>query len=131
MIQLYFGSVPSILSTLLFLGFGVFFGVTLSKNAQIKHWGRVTLVVLLVGIVMSALSGTKDAVGTPTALFAMDSFVFIAASVLGGLAVLLGIITLFVRRQRFWQVAFYATSGIIILKTLLVEIARIAAFVAK
>ena len=128
MLSLYFGSASAIISTIQIIVFAVVLALAIRNNSRIQHWGRMTAFLLLFGISMSALSGMKDAVGTPEGLFPVGGFVFIAASVLGSIGVLVGLVTLFVRRQRFWQVAFYATAGIIILKVLLVEVARITAF---
>jgi len=45
--------------------------------------------------------------------------------ILGGLAIIAAIITLFIRKQDFWQISFYILSGIIIAKIIVTEVFRI------
>lgn len=127
MIKLYFGSVPSILSTLFIVAFAVFFGWVTARRASIGNWGTLVLVLFIFGLLMSFMSGTKDGIATEASVIPMGHWVMAALCILGGLAFLAGIIALFVRRQEFWQVSFYLLSGIVIAKTLLTEGFRIAA----
>ena len=62
MIKLYFGNIPSILSTILFLIFVVFFIRTMKKNDGDRKWKKAAIITVLMGTAMSALSGIKDSV---------------------------------------------------------------------
>lgn len=125
MIKLYFSKATDIISLLLIIGFSVFFGVVNSRREGIEGWGRLVLVVFFVGLFMSMMSGMRDGMSTPSAVFPNNSWACILLSVLGGLAFVAGIVALIIRKQNFWQVSFYVLSSIIVVKTLLVEVYRI------
>ncbi len=57
MIKLFFGNVPSFLSTILFLVFVVFFIKTMKKTDGEKKWKKAAIITVLMGTAMSALSG--------------------------------------------------------------------------
>lgn len=126
MLKLYFGSTNSIISTLLIVVFGIFFGIVLAKRNSITHWGLLVLILFFLGLFMSIMSGMKDGMGTPASLIPNNHWMMAALCILGGLVFLIGIITLFIRKQDFWQVSFFMISGIIIIKILLTEGFRIA-----
>jgi hypothetical protein len=123
--ELFFADVFTVISTALAFGFIVFFSSIVINNKQIEHWGWFVFLMLLLGLAMSIMSGMKDHVGTPEAIFSAGSKVILMSSILGGLAFLVGILSLIIRKQDFWRIAFFAVSGIIIIKILLVETSRI------
>lgn len=125
MIKLYFRDFPTLLSTLLILGFFIFFGIVTTKRTTIDNWPILVLATFFMGLLMSIMSGTKDKVGTMSALFPTNNMFFIGLSVLGVLAVIIGIITLILRKHDFYQFAFYALSSIILVKIIVVEIIRV------
>lgn len=126
--KLYFGSTSSLISTLLLVVFGIFFGLVLSRRSTITHWGWLVLAMFFLGLFMSMMSGMKDGMGTAASLIPNNHWSMLVLCVLGGLAFLVALITLFVRRQDFWQISFYILSGIIIVKVLITEGIRIADF---
>jgi isoprenylcysteine carboxyl methyltransferase (ICMT) family protein YpbQ len=125
MIKLYFSKATDVISLILIVGFSVFFGMVNARKSNIEGWGKYVLVVFLVGLLMSMMSGMRDAMGTPIAIFPNNNWACILLSVLGGLAFVIGIISIFIRKQNFWQISFYMLSIIIIAKTALVEVYRI------
>ena len=131
MVKLYFGSVSAAISTLLALAFAVFFTLVTTRRSGITHWGLLTLAMFILGLAMSMMSGMKDGMGTPAAILPAKHWVTIALSVLGGIAFLLGLLALILRRQSFRQVSFYLLSSVIILKTLMTEAFRIVHYLGK
>ncbi len=125
MLKLYFGSINSSISTLLIVAFGILFWQVLQRRENIQKWGVLVLVLFFMGLFMSMMSGMKDGMGTPASLIPDKSVVMLVLCILGGLAMLVGIITLFIRRQAFWQISFYILSFIIIAKTVVTEGYRI------
>lgn len=131
MLKLFFGSTYSTISTFLIIAFGVFFGIVMAKRVSITHWGWLVLIVFFVGLAMSMMSGFKDGMGTANSLIPNNHWSMTVLCILGGLAFVAGIISLFVRKQDFWQISFFILSGIIIVKTLLTEGYRIADYFSK
>jgi hypothetical protein len=127
MLKLYFGSIPSTISTVLVIIFCVFFGLVMNKRTQITHWGILVLLMFLLGLFMSMMSGFKDGTGTPNPVIPNNHWGMTVLCILGGIAFLVAIVALFVRKQDFWQISFYILSSVIIVKTLLTEVIRIVA----
>lgn len=131
MLKLYFGNTTSIISTILVIVFAILFGFVVVKKDVISHWGLLVLAIFFIGLFMSIMSGTRDGIAGPTPLFPASGWISIALSIGGALAFLMAIISLFKRSQDFWQLSFYILSGIIIAKTILVEVARIIMLIKK
>ena len=127
MLKLYFGNVPNILSTLLFVFFIVFFVITLKRPEGGRKWKKAALITLLMGTAMSALSGIKDTVADTMAVsFEEMNFKLAILCVLGGMAVLFGVVAAFCKKEKINKVIFFILSFIIISKTIIVEVLRIA-----
>lgn len=129
MLKLYFSKATDVISLVLIIGFSIFFGIVNSRRENIEGWGRLVLVVFFVGLFMSMMSGMRDGMSTPTAVFPNNNWACILLSILGGLAFIVGIIAIIIRKQNFWQISFYMLSMIIIVKTLLVETYRIILYI--
>lgn len=125
MYKLYFSKPAGIISLLLIIGFSVLFAMVTAKRESIQGWGKFVIIVFFIGLFMSMMSGMRDGMATPTAVFANNSWACILLSILGGLAFIAGILAIFVRREDFWQVVFYILSSIIIVKVLVTEAYRI------
>ena len=127
MIKLYFGNVPSVLSTILFLVFVVFFIKTLKKTDGEKKWKKAAIITVLMGIAMSALSGIKDSVADTMAVsFEQMNTPLAILCALGGAALIIGVVAAFCKKEKINKGLFYALSFIIIAKTIVVEVLRIA-----
>lgn len=129
MIRLFLGNVPTIISTGLIILFVFFFKEVASRDAQITKWGSLALRMLLLGFIMSAISGVKDYSGTAPAIkFGPGNKAFIVLSVLGGIAILLGVWSFITKSQSVHRTIFYALSIIIIIKTIIVEGMRVVKY---
>lgn len=129
MFKLYFSSVPSIISTVLIIGFVIFASMVNVRSRSINHWGVLVICIFFLGLLMSFLSGTKDNINTASAVIPPNNWAMIILSILGGLAFIVGIATIFVRRQNFWQIGFYTLSAIIIIKIVITECYRILTYI--
>jgi hypothetical protein len=129
MLKLYFSKTTDVISLVLIIGFAIFFGIVNARREGIEGWGKLVVVVFFVGLFMSIMSGMRDGMSTPSAVFPNNNWACILLSILGGLAFLFGIVSIIIRKQNFWQVSFYMLSLIIIVKTLVVEIYRIALYI--
>ena len=127
MLNLYLGNVPSILSTILFLVFVVFFIKTTKKTGGERKWKKAAIITVLMGTAMSALSGIKDSMADTMAVsFEQMNVPLAILCALGGLALLMGIIAICSKKDKINKGIFYALSMIILAKTILVEVLRIA-----
>ena len=127
MLKLYFGSVPSILSTILFVVFVVFFIKTVKKPESEKKWKKAAIITVLMGTAMSAMSGIKDSFSDKMAVsFEQMNPPLAILCALGGMAVLLGVVAAFCRKEKINKGLFFALSFIIFAKTIIVEVLRIA-----
>ena len=132
MIKLYFGNVPSILSTILFLVFVVFFIRTMKKTDGDRKWKKASIITVLMGTAMSALSGIKDSVADAMAVsFEQMNPPLAILCALGGIALLIGVVAAFCKKEKINKGLFYALSMIIIVKTIIVEVLRIADYLAS
>ena len=129
MFNLYFGNIPSILSTILFLVFVVFFIKVLKKPDGGRKWKKAAIITVLMGTAMSALSGLKDSFAdTMTISFEQMNLPLAILCALGGMALIIGIVAVFCKKEKFNKGLFYALSFIIIAKTIVVEALRITVY---
>ena len=127
MIKLYFGNVPSILSTILFLFFVAFFIRTMKKNDGDRKWKKAAIITVLMGTAMSALSGIKDSVADTMAVsFEQMNTPLAILCALGGMAMIMGVVAAFCKKEKINKGLFCTLSFIIIAKTIVVEVLRIA-----
>lgn len=132
MIKLYFGNVPSILSTLLFFAFILFFIKTIKKDESSKKWKKAAILTVLMGTAMSMLSGIKDSFGDSMAVsFEQMNLPLAVLSAMGGMALLIGLVAVFCKKEKVNKVLFFTLCFIIIAKTFIVEILRITDYLAK
>ena len=129
MFNLYFGNVPSILSTILFPAFVVFFIKRLKKTDGDRKWKKAAIITVLMGTAMSALSGLKDSFADTMAIsFEQMNLPLAILCALGGMALLMGVVAVFCKKEKINKGLFYALSFIIIAKTIVVEALRIAIY---
>ena len=132
MLNLYFGNVPSILSTILFLIFVVFFITTIKRSDKGRKWKKAAIITVVMGSAMSALSGIKDSCADTMAVsFEQMNLPLAILCILGGMAILMGIVAVFCKKEKINKVLFYAMSFIIVAKTIVVEVLRVADYLRK
>lgn len=132
MFSLYFGNVPNILSTILFLVFALFFIKTMKKPESEKKWKKAAIITVLMGTAMSALSGIKDSVADTMAVsFEQMNIPLAILCALGGLALLIGVVSAICKKEKINRVLFYVLSFIIIVKTSVVEVLRIVDYLGR
>lgn len=126
MLSLYFGNVPSTLSTIMFLIFVIFFVRTIRKPEKNKNWKKAAIITVLMGTIMSALSGVKDSIADQAAVsFEQMNIPLAILCALGGVAALLGVAAAFCKKEEINRWIFYFLSFIIAAKTVVVETLRL------
>ena len=132
MLNLYFGNIPSVISTILFLVFVVFFIITVKKADGGRKWKKAAIITVVMGTAMSAFSGIKDSLGDSMAVsFEQMNLPLAILCILGGMTMLMGFVAVFCKKEKINKVLFYAMSFIIVAKTIVVEVLRIADYLRK
>ena len=132
--NLYFGTLPATLSTLLLLVILAYFLFTAARQAQMTHWGRRTGLLAAMGLVLCCLVAVRDGyVGSVTALWdaaavpgllAADGFIATLCYAGGAAVAAILLFCLLARKQTLRKGAFFALGGVLLFKTLLVELSR-------
>lgn len=133
--ELYFGNIYSIVSTILIISALVYIGMTVSKRNEIKSWGKRTAILTLLGFLSCIFAAIRDGYvlsvaagmnsGIAPGLFTADSIQSQLASLGGAVIAFSAISSIFVKKQGYRKVMFFVLSSAIIFKTLLIEISRI------
>ena len=109
----------------------VFFIKTLKKTDGEKKWKKAAIITVLMGTAMSALSGIKNSVADTMAVsFEQMNPPLAILCALGGIALLIGVVAAFCKKEKINKGLFYTLSFIIIAKTIIVEALRITAYIA-
>ena len=133
--NLYFGNVPSIISTLLVIGVFIYIGVTVAKQNEIKFWGRRIAILALLGLLICIFVATRDGydlsvqasidTGVLPGLFTVDSIQSTLCIIGGAVTAFCSLSSIFVKRQRYRKAVFFILSAIILFKTLVIEVSRV------
>lgn len=132
MLGLYLGSTVRIISTVLIIGAFFFITYILKNRKEYRYWGRTFLILFIMGLFMSIISGTRDEIGTVGG-FPTQGILFIILCALGILGFVLGLIALLSKLSKTNAVFHYGSYLlilIIIIKTVLVETTRIIAYLS-
>ena len=129
MFVLFFGDVCSALSTIFLLatlGYAVF---TKVKHKEIEQWGRRTLILALVGLVLCCFAVMRDdyveALQGGTGFFPMDSVQIYFAYIGGAINGFAALSSIPVRSQKYRKAMFFVLSGSVVFKAVLIEASRI------
>lgn len=127
MFKLYFGSVANFISTCFLTIFFAIFIKTINSNPIDVNWGRMSTIMFILGIVLSATGGIKDSTAIkPAVEFGTMNIPFILLCSLGGVATILGVVSLILKRSSVLQQSlFYLLSFIILIKIIVLEGLRV------
>lgn len=133
--KLYFGNTVTTVTTLMLLALLGFIGYSVFYCANISHWGRRSLILLVCGLVICCLAATRDGLdktiqcaidgSCAPGIFPLISIPTIIGCVGALLIILAAIATPIAKSQHTRQLWFYVMSGGTVLKIATMEIARI------
>lgn len=133
--DLYFGNLTAILSTILLFAMLVFVGYTLVKHKSIKEWGRRIASLALLGLIICCFVAARDGYqfsvqtsfdnAVTAGLFRLDSIQSTLCCLGGGVIALSCLLSIFIKNQKFRKMVFVVLSTTIIIKMLVIEISRI------
>lgn len=125
----------TILSTIFVVLVLVYITVVMIKNKKITNWGRHIMVITFGGLYLCYLAATRDGYvesvqsiidgTTQIGLFAVNSIQSYLAAIGGIAIILIAIVSIFIKKQKYGKRIFSILSLIIIFKIFLIEISRI------
>lgn len=125
MLALFFASPISVVTTAVLVAILAFAFTAYFKRASVKKWGRLLLVLILIGTAASAASAMRDSYAAAGALFPMDGAITLLCGVAGGIIYLTGLVCLFWRRQNVRRAGFFLAAALMAAQIAAVEGSRI------
>ncbi len=126
MIGLFLGDTYSILNTIAVIGLLSFAAAKITGKFPNLSWGRAILLFIVVGLAVSFLSAMRDGYAGESALFSMTSMQSNVCSIAGGLVILIGLVSLFIRKSAFRRASFISITALFVLQVLVIEISRVS-----
>lgn len=133
--KLYFGNAVSTATTLMTLVLLSFIAVTAATRASVQFWGRRTLIVLVLGLVICCFAAARDGLdktiqhaidgSCAPGIFPLLSIPTVIGCAGALLIVVAAVATPIAKSQQTREVWFYLMSGGVVLKTATVELARL------
>ncbi len=133
--KLYFGNAVTTATTLMILALWGFVGYSVYDRAQIVHWGRRSLLLLVFGLVVCCFAAARDGLdktiqhaidgSCAPGIFPLVSVPTVVGCVGAALIIIAAIATPIAKTQQAREVWFYIMSGGAVLKIVTMEIARI------
>lgn len=133
--KLYFGNTVTTITTIMILALLGFVGYSIFNRANIEYWGRRSLFLLILGLVICCFAAARDGLDktiqhaidgscTP-GIFPLISIPTIIGCVGALLIIVAAIATPIAKSQHMREIWFYVMSGGVVLKIVTMEIARI------
>lgn len=133
--KLYFGNAVSTATTLMTLVLLCFIAVTAATRASVQFWGRRSLIVLILGLVICCFAAARDGLdktiqhaidgSCAPGIFQLLSIPTVIGCAGALLIVVAAVATPIAKSQQTREVWFYLMSGGVVLKTATVELARL------
>lgn len=133
--KLYFGNAVSTATTLMTLVLLLFIAVTAATRASVQFWGRRSLIVLILGLVICCFAAARDGLdktiqhaidgSCAPGIFPLLSIPTVIGCAGALLIVVAAVATPIAKSQQTREVWFYLMSGGVVLKTATVELARL------
>ena len=133
--KLYFGNAVSTATTLMTLVLLLFIAVTAATRASVQFWGRRSLIVLVLGLVICCFAAARDGLdktiqhaidgSCAPGIFPLLSIPTVIGCAGALLIVVAAVATPIAKSQQTREVWFYLMSGGVVLKTATVELARL------
>ena len=133
--KLYFGNTVTTATTIMILVLLGFIGYSVFNRANIECWGRLSAILLILGLVICCFAATRDGLdktiqhaidgSCAPGLFPLISIPTIVGCIGALLIIVAAIATPIAKTQQARQIWFYVMSGGAVLKIVTMEIVRI------
>lgn len=133
--KLYFGNTVTIVTTIMILVLLGFIGESIANRTNINYWGRRSLFLLAYGLVICCFAATRDGLdktiqntidgSCAPGMFSLVSIPNLIGCIGAAIIIIAAIATPIAKSQYMRQTWFYVMSGGLMLKILVMEVARI------
>lgn len=133
--RLYFGNAVTTVTTIMILALLGFIGVSVWNHSNIYHWGRRSLFLLAYGLVVCCFAAARDGLdktiqnaidgSCAPGVFPLISIPNLIVCIGAAVIITAAIATPIAKSQQVRQIWFYMMSGGIMMKIIVMEIARI------
>ena len=133
--KLYFGNMVTTVTTLMILSLVGFVGYSISNRSNINFWGRRSLFVLAYGLVICCFAAARDGLdktiqntidgSCAPGVFPLISIPNLIGCIGAAMIIVAAVATPIAKSQRMREIWFYVMSGGVMLKIVVMEIARI------
>ena len=133
--KLYFGNGVTLVTTVMIIILLGFIGYSICNRNIITFWGRRTLLLFVFGLVICCLAATRDGLdqtiqctidgSCAPGLFSLVSIHTIMGCIGAAMIIVAFIATPITKSQHMRQIWFYIMSSGILLKVIVIEIARV------
>ena len=128
--KLYFGNMVTTVTTLMIVSLVGLVGYSIGNRSNINFWGRRSLIVLAYGLVICCFAAARDGLDktiqyTIDGIFSLVSVPNIVGCVGAAIIIIAAIATPIAKSQHMREIWFYVMSGGVMLKIVVMEIARI------
>ena len=133
--KLYFGNTVTTVTTIMILVLLGFIGESIANQTNINYWGRRSLFLLAYGLVICCFAAARDGLdktiqntidgSCAPGVFSLISIPNLIGCIGAAIIIIAAIATPIAKSQYMRQIWFYVMSGGVMLKILVMEIARI------
>lgn len=137
--RLLFGNTITTVTTIMILALLGFIGASIWNRSNITYWGRRSLFLLVYGLVVCCFAAARDGLdktiqnavdgSCAPGLFPLISIPNLIGCIGAAVILLAAIATPISKSQHMRQIWFYIMSGGIMMKIIVMEIARITAWI--
>ena len=132
--KLYFGNTVTTVTTIMILVMLGFIGESIANRTNINYWGRRSLFLLAYGLVICCFAATRDGLDKTIqytidgscnpGIFSLVSVPNIVGCIGAAIIMIAAIATPIAKSQHMREIWFYVMSGGVMLKIVVMEIAR-------
>ena len=133
--KLYFGNTVTAVTTIMILVLLGFIGESIANRTNINYWGRRSLFLLAYGLVICCFAAARDGLdktiqntidgSCAPGMFSLVSIPNLIGCIGAAIIIIAAIATPIAKSQHMKQIWFYVMSGGVMLKILVMEVARI------
>lgn len=133
--KLYFGNTVTTVTTIMILVLLGFIGGSIANQTNINYWGRRSLFLLAYGLVICCFAAARDGLdktiqnmidgSCAPGVFPLISIPNLIGCVGAAIIIIAAIATPIAKSQHMRQIWFYVMSGGVMLKILVMEVARV------
>ena len=133
--KLYFGNIVTTITTIMLLILVWFIGGSIANRTNINYWGRRSLFLLVYGLTICCFAAARDGLdktiqntidgNCAPGVFPLISIPNLIGCIGAAIIIIAAIATPIAKSQHMRQIWFYVMSGGVMLKILVMEVARI------